>query len=149
MKARAWGNGSNDVLETAEIHFQGHLSCWRVFMSVTLACERTGTRMDVKSPQAPPKSEQRSRRVAICRHFTFPCCYFSLLLMLCLYDVMGFCISLHLFCLTFLCFCLVLSSNREQPPLGRLFEQILQNEHTCVVRHVRVRGPVTYVHASS
>lgn len=36
MKARAWGNGSNDVLETAEIHFQGHLSCWNVFMSLTL-----------------------------------------------------------------------------------------------------------------
>lgn len=37
MKARAWGNGSNDVLETAEMCFQGHLSCWKVFMSVTLA----------------------------------------------------------------------------------------------------------------
>lgn len=37
MKARAWGNGSNDVLEMAEIHFQGHLSCWNVFMAVTLA----------------------------------------------------------------------------------------------------------------
>lgn len=35
MKARAWGNGSNDVLETAEIRFQGHLSRWRVFMSDT------------------------------------------------------------------------------------------------------------------
>lgn len=68
------------------------------------------------SPSLSPKSEQRPRRVAICSHFTFPCCYFSLLLMLCLYDVMGFCISLRLFCLTFSCFCLILSSNREQPP---------------------------------
>lgn len=42
MKARAWGNGSNDVLEMAEIHFQGHLSCWNVFMRVTLACRRRG-----------------------------------------------------------------------------------------------------------
>lgn len=68
------------------------------------------------SPSLSPKSEQRPRRVAICSHFTFPCCYFSLLLMLRLYDVMGFCISLRLFCLTFSCFCLILSSNREQPP---------------------------------
>lgn len=45
---------------------------------------------------------------------------------------MSFCISVHLFCLTFLWFCLRLSSS----PLGRLFEQILQKEHTCVVKCV-------------
>lgn len=120
MKARAWGNGSNDVLETAEIRFQGHLSCWRVFMSVTLACERTRTRMDPGARKESPSSPKNRSCVpggwpfAVILHLLVV--IFSLLLMLRLYDVMGFCISLRVFCLTFVCFCLVLSSNREQPP---------------------------------
>lgn len=113
MKARAWGNGSNDVLETAEIRFQGHLSSWKVFMSVTLAFGGRGLEWtlgprDMRSPQAFPKSEQR-QPFAVLSHLL-------VVIFHCFNDISAWCNGfLHLFCLTFLCFCLRLSSNREQP----------------------------------
>lgn len=69
-----------------------------------------------KKPRSFSISEQQDWRVPIYSHFSSLCCYFALLLMVFLNDVIGFCSSLHLFCLTFLCFCLRLSSNREQSP---------------------------------
>lgn len=64
MKPRAWGNAYcvfwaffNDIVGKAEIHFQGHLSCWDVSESVTLwpchgwGWEWTLGHRHVKSPQ--------------------------------------------------------------------------------------------------
>lgn len=49
---------------------------------------------------------------------------------------MGFCISLHLFCLTFLCFCLRLSSNREQPPGSFVRADSAERAYLCCKAHL-------------
>lgn len=51
--------------------------------------------------------------------------------MILLHDVMGFCISLHWFCLIYLCFCLRLSSNREQPPGSFVRADSAERAHLC------------------